>query len=630
MQEVAAYLAELGVPADQITCLASPAPGAPDPGAGRPTYGAIVAAWRRLADELPAGSQVYIHYSGHGGRARTHFPDAKGAAALDEVLVPCDVNDRAEGRYLRDVEVAHLLERMGERGLAVTLVVNSCNAGGITRGEAGVRAGDAADLEPRAADQRASAVAGQAELDATARRMVTAVAARRDAAWFFGASPHVLVAACRQNEVAHELALDGEPVRGALTTFWLEALRQGGARASYRAVHRRLTAALHAHVRGQTPVLVGDGDRVVFGADHMPRPRTIAVSARDGRFELAAGQAHGLRVGARLAVLPAGALPELVDLGAMPVVEVEAVEPTTSSARLIDGSPAPRDPEAGLEAVPLRQSAPLARRVRLVAPPAARRLDRAASGASPLADLEQAIAADGSNLVCLAGADGADYVVTVGDELEPTYRVADATGRELPCMGPPLAVADAASAGELTRRLAHLARFGAVLTLANRSPSSPLAGRLGLELLLLPPTYQEGDEVQPVAMAEGEPLRVAAGRWFCVRLENRAAVDLHVAVLDLQPDWGISRLIPTDSSTVQLAAGQILDTVVKAWLPDGMDEGTDFLKAIATAAPTDYEWLVLDPLMDARARPDRPTRHVQQGPSSRWTTEMREMIVSRT
>jgi hypothetical protein len=248
--------------------------------------------------------------------------------------------------------------------------------------------------------------------------------------------------------------------------------------------------------------------------------------------------------------------------------------------------------------------------------------------------------------VALAGEESASFTVAADGGI---FKILDPGGAEVPRLGAPLAAGDPAAPARLVERLVHLARFHSVRTLANRDPASPLANRLALELLALPADYQEGDDAVPVPFPAGAA-RVAVGRWCCMRLENRSSEDIHVVVLDLQPDWGISRLIPSDSTTLELSPGQRLVQVMRAWLPDGCDAGTDVLKAIATVVPTDYDWLLLDPieapssstraapraprnelesLMAALQRPDEPTRHVRQIPRARWTTAEVELAVFR-
>ena len=78
---------KLGVPEGRISQLTATDAGGPEPAEPRdewPTYENIVAAFKRLAETTSPGDQVYIHYSGHGGRSPTLFPQVKGAGGLDE------------------------------------------------------------------------------------------------------------------------------------------------------------------------------------------------------------------------------------------------------------------------------------------------------------------------------------------------------------------------------------------------------------------------------------------------------------------------------------------------------------------------------------------------------------------
>lgn len=104
-----------------------------EPLAQWPTYENMVAKFKQLISIASGGDQVYIHYSGHGGRALTAYKSLKGDDGLDEALVPTNIGN-SEARYLRDVELAYLLKSMVDKGLVVTVVLDSCHSGGATRG----------------------------------------------------------------------------------------------------------------------------------------------------------------------------------------------------------------------------------------------------------------------------------------------------------------------------------------------------------------------------------------------------------------------------------------------------------------------------------------------------------------
>ena len=108
----------------------------PEPSDKWPTYDNIVRAFNQITEKSASGDQICIYYSGHGGRTKTAFPKLKGDDGLDETLVPTDIGN-SEARYLRDIEIAHLLKKMVDKGLIVTMILDSCHSGHATRGNTG-------------------------------------------------------------------------------------------------------------------------------------------------------------------------------------------------------------------------------------------------------------------------------------------------------------------------------------------------------------------------------------------------------------------------------------------------------------------------------------------------------------
>ncbi len=182
--------------------------------------------------------------------------------------------DRPEVRYLRDLEMARLLERLRERGAAVTLVLDCCHSGGATRGTVrdGVRGARVRGvLAPGESDaERRAAPAG--ELAATWRRLEGARRFRdfRPGGLWAGRD-HVFLAACRSTERALEYPFGGGRSRGVLSYFLLEALRDEPIDAlSYRRLYERLLERIHGRFPEQTPWLDGVADRLFLGLARAP------------------------------------------------------------------------------------------------------------------------------------------------------------------------------------------------------------------------------------------------------------------------------------------------------------------------------------------------------------------------
>lgn len=133
---------DVGVLGDHISKLTSSVPDDPTQNAPRedcsiwPTYWNIIQAFYNILQKAQAGDFVYIHYSGHGARVRTVYGNLKESNGIDEALVPVDIEvprDSEQSRYVRDLEIASWLEKFVQKGLRVTLVLDSCHSGGSNR-----------------------------------------------------------------------------------------------------------------------------------------------------------------------------------------------------------------------------------------------------------------------------------------------------------------------------------------------------------------------------------------------------------------------------------------------------------------------------------------------------------------
>lgn len=350
----------LGVPQHRIECLVA-LHGTPAPPSERrrewPSYEGLVAAFERLIDQAEPGEHLWIHYSGHGGRVPTLVPERKGPLGLDECLVPWDIGD-PNARYLRDVELAVLLERLERTGAFVTLVIDCCHAGGTARRGWRVRGVDTVDRTPRPAE---SLVASSQRLaEAEPRPKIAWRHAELPAGRPFDPTGYVLLAACRPGErTVEEQCDDGEP-GGAFTRSLLRSLGAMDRGATYAQLVAAVGADVTSRFPGQTPVIEGEGRRPLLGGRELPPSRGVAVlgaGGSPGTVRLATGAVHGVAPGHRFAIEP----PAAVGGAARPRrIEVEVVEAgaAVSEARAIEtAGRASGEPVAGDRAILLPEPA---------------------------------------------------------------------------------------------------------------------------------------------------------------------------------------------------------------------------------------------------------------------------------
>jgi hypothetical protein len=597
-----------------------------------PTYENMVAAFRQVTEAASPGDEVYIHYSGHGGRARTIYPEKKGINGLDEALVPVDIGD-PNCRYLRDLELANFLESMVGKELRVVLVLDSCHAGGATRLNYAPR-GMRVPLGRHPFDETSrptdSLVAPRQELLASwkGEAMVPrqgpfpgwrdgAVVLRDFQAstpWLPVAEGYVLLAACCPKEFAYEGEFDGA-MGGALTHWLLDALNRVEEGTTYKKLHQQIVAKVHGVLPQQTPMLLGEENWTVFGAGpelegrNLPRAVDVFGIEPDGRILLNTGQAQGVGNKALFAIHSLDTRSG-DSTARRALVEVTLAGATESWATIVEGTRCAIEP--GAQAFLLDPGAAELR--------SAVRLVREGSAVTELEErtLEALVAlvTAEKSFLRLAGEtdDLADLEVVVS---EHAIEIRDGKGKPVPNLSPALRPQDPAAASAAVARLVHLTKYRNLQQLDHLPPRTPLAGKLAIDLLKVPVGYDPKrlPDLQPGSMGS-HTLDVVLGESILLRIQNLSSWVLNLVVLDFQPDWGITQICPGpgEGAFFPLDDRKDFPLVLQADLPAGLDEGTDLLKVFATRRTANFHWLEMPPLHRSKGsgsalslEPPRPT-----------------------
>jgi hypothetical protein len=564
-----------------------------------------VQAFRKLEANARPDEQIYIHYSGHGGKVKT-LPRHRALVPgkwIDEALVPTDLG-HDEGRYLRDIELAFLLQKLVAKGLYVTIVLDSCHAGSATRGEGvvvpgqipahkdDVRGSDNIDDRPKP-----SLVASEEELADNWRRL--AKPSHRDvyvgSEWLPDPKGYVLLAACRSNEGAHEFSYDKVNKEGALTYWFLDSLKKFGHGVTYRTLHRYIHANVSEQFRRrepQNPQLEGEGDRILFGREPVQAPHAFSVlSANVARRQvsLSAGRVHGLGAGAQFALYRPGQVDFKQSKKRLAIAEITEAGITSSVARLI-GRSLPRRIETGAQAVMLAPGTDTPRYT-----------VRVSSKKKSATQIAQLLRRHNEGYVQFIKENKkSDFIIDVSPHNH--FRLCDPSGTEIPNLRPALSVTDRNAPQRVVQRLLHLAQYRKVRELENRNQSSPLQHKFSVELLGVQADYTMGERLRPrpVAKAHGKP-SVRVGEWIFLRARNHytsvEGITLNVTVFNLRPDWSIQQVFPSRAGLFDtLEPTRELSVPLRFDLPDGYDEGIDVIKFVATVMPADFHFFKLPQL----------------------------------
>jgi hypothetical protein len=292
------------------------------------TRAAIMEGFREhLALAGPDDTALFV-FCGHGSQQPSDPEDWKiEPDRMDQTLVCYD--SRLCGSDLADRDISRLLGGIAVRGAHVAVILDACHSGSGTQ--------DSAVSEARYAPPRTDAGPAGYPVDSYAVRTGGSRWATA------GAGHHVLLAACRSDELAKEVVLR-ERHRGVFSACLLEALKTCPGRITYKMLLESTAAGVRRHVSRQHPQLeasdAADLDVACLGGAIGALPRQLSVDRdADHGWILNSGALHGVSVSSgaiRLVLFPRGTAPDEMRLpeNAVGRAVVSQVLPAFSVVRL--------------------------------------------------------------------------------------------------------------------------------------------------------------------------------------------------------------------------------------------------------------------------------------------------------
>ncbi|WP_269532789.1 caspase family protein [Chitinimonas sp. BJYL2] len=160
-------------------------------------------AFAALGARLAPGDQVFIYYSGHGGRIKQAEPLNRCA----EGLIAYD------GSMLMDTELVDVLNGLGQRASKVIFMLDACHSGGVTTRS--LRDDDLAGIVPKFYTPKSADASCERPTNLLTRSIKQGAETTGS-----GGQNFVHIAAARDNEVSFDHPKEG----GLVTSAWLACL----------------------------------------------------------------------------------------------------------------------------------------------------------------------------------------------------------------------------------------------------------------------------------------------------------------------------------------------------------------------------------------------------------------------
>lgn len=295
---------KFGFPASHVALLTNPNPPHPAPGlvllpADQTTRDGILAAMQKYLVDVPEAGDTVVFYVASHGSLRVNSKGTKLTVLVngqyvhaDSTLVP---SDAYKGGYdVRDREMTRIFNAALDKGIHLTIILDNCHSGGVTRGVPTKYRERDLPFDPRDIAEAPEVLpTGQSRPGPTQRPD----------------NPALVFSAVQQDQSSKETPDTVPPTEshGAFTAALVEALQVLPADAPAEVVYRRVRAVIgNEDVPDEDPDLDATAERrqqPLFGgaASNSSSIRSAVLGTSMGSVYLDVGRAAGIGVGTEFA-----------------------------------------------------------------------------------------------------------------------------------------------------------------------------------------------------------------------------------------------------------------------------------------------------------------------------------------
>ena len=538
-----------------------------------------------ITDAINQGDCIYIHYSGHG----TGNSTTKGVLNDDVALVLLDEDQKSE-YYYWTAQLAERLNRMIQKGAAVTLVLDCCYSGAVQRHSSLDRwLPYDPKLDLRTADDHQQGLA------------VRNTAIFRDASmqmnWKLDAERYTILTACGPHQRAKSFRNKEDNIHyGVLSYYLYETLATIGLSASHITIHKRV---LHRILnclpsQQQSPMLYGNTMQTFFGQSKIDRSNgsigIIRTSA--GLFRLSGGYAHGLSLDDELTVASARDLAGL-DESNSPHFEARIIEIEGLTSRLEIADRGPAEVRSGWLVIPRRRSCLAAVKIHL-----SQDLDDCQDWIEMLAE---------RSLTARIGDHQAADTLNL-DIVGNHYKVSDNKSCTLPNL--PVLTYGHTDRKHVCDILEHLAQFHMVQKLDNSGPSCYFLPDVLVSVSHDTNTYNNDDLILIKHLDVIE-----------ISVQNNGSFPVYVSVLDLGPQWQVEDVYRGSWFVVQgnSTRSEEVEIAIPPELLDAGQSCKETIKVLVTSEPTSFDMLELPRINQALQQKINETLRGEHISRNLWT-----------